>query len=76
MLVKTESFWGYSAKEIMGMDYGSIKGNILSAASPASMEAIGVLITRRREYAESPAEQLACSRILSALIDGPDVLDF
>lgn len=76
MLMKTESFWGYSAKEIMGMDYRDIKGNIMSAASPASMEEIGVAVTKRREEADSPAERLACSRILSALIDGPDVLDF
>lgn len=76
MLTKTELFWTYSAKDIMGMNYEQIKDTIIKAATPSSAEEIAVMVTRRRESASSPAEQLACSRILSALIDGPDVLDF
>jgi hypothetical protein len=60
----------------MGMKYEEIKETIMSAASPATIEEIAVTITKRREATQSPAEQLACSRILSALIDGPDVLEF
>lgn len=76
MLEKTEPFWQYTAKEIMGMKYEKIKGSIMAAASPASVEEIAVTVTKRREASQSPAEKLACSRILSALIDGPDVLEF
>lgn len=76
MLVRTELFWTFSAKEIMGMSFDKIKDNVMAAAAPMTLEDIAVVVTKRREHAESPAEKLACSRILSALIDGPDVLEF
>ena len=76
MLEKTTSFWNYSTKDIMAMKYDMIKENVLDAAAPASIEDVAVELTKRKEVAESPAEQLACNRILSALIEGPDVLEF
>ena len=76
MLRKIDSFWNYSAKDIMAMGYKDIKKEILAAAAPANIEEVAVTLTKRREAADSPAEQLACNRILSALIEGPDVLEF
>lgn len=76
MLVRTELFWCYSAKDIMAMPYEQVKNNVLEAAKPSTIEDVAVVVAKRRETTESPAEQLACSRILSALIDGPDVLEF
>ena len=76
MLIKTENFWTYSVKDIMGMKYEDIKENIMKAAEPLTVDEIGVAVMERREGVESLAERLACCRILSALIDGPDVLEF
>lgn len=76
MLQKTDRFWGLSAKEIVTMEYSCIAGTIMTNAAPMSAEDIAVAIVKRRDTVESDAEKLACNRILSALIGGPDVLDF
>ena len=76
MLQKTNKFWGLGAREIVAMEYSEIADVVMEKAAPMTMEEVAVEIIRRRDAAESDAERLACNRILSALIGGPDVLDF
>lgn len=76
MLSKTEPFWGYSAKDIILMPFAEISECILEKASPLEKEEIVVVLTKRRHATTSAAERLACNRIMSALVDGPDVLDY
>ena len=76
MLSKTESFWGYSARQIIIMPFAEVSQCILANASPLEKNEIVVILTKRRNVATSAAERLACNRIMSALVDGPDVLDY
>lgn len=76
MLSKTESFWGYSAREIIVMPFSEISSCVSEKASPLEKNEIVVALTVRRSASTSAAERLACSRIMSALVDGPDVLDY
>lgn len=76
MLAKTESFWGYSAKDVIVMPFAEVSERILKNASPLKKNEIIVALTKRRTATTSAAERLACNRIMSALVDGPDVLDY
>jgi len=70
-----KAFWGFSVAEILKMEYDSIEPTLLDA-SGLSIEAIVIDVTKRRAASKSDAETLACSRIISAMLNGPDVINF
>jgi len=76
MLKKTSRFWVYSTREIITMPYAEIEEKITQEAAPLDKNEIVVELTKRKISATSTAEQLACSRIVSALLGGPDVIDY
>lgn len=76
MLQKTELFWRYSTREIITMKFEDIKECISECAPDMSREDIVVELTKRKRAATSVAEQLACNRIVSAFLGGPDVIDY
>jgi len=76
MLQKTKGFWNFSTRDIITMPYAEIEDNILREAVPLDKQEIIVEMTRRRASATSIAEQLACSRVISAFLGGPDVIDY
>lgn len=69
-----DTFWGYSVSEIIRMDYNDLSFAVLEA-SKMSYETVVEVIARRRAMTSNHAEILACNRIISAMIDGPDVLE-
>ncbi len=67
----SKDFWGYVIPEVITMDYEELPKAICEASKLDETEIIAVL-TKRRMETDSDAERHACSRILSALIGGPD----
>lgn len=70
----TKDFWGYVVPDIITMDYVELPDVICKASGLSETEIIAEL-TKRRMKSDSDAEILACSRILSALIGGPDLME-
>lgn len=70
-----ETFWGLSVQQILGMEYEDIPACICEN-SHMEVTAIVEKLTKMRQKAKGQAYKLACSRIISAMINGPDVLDF
>lgn len=68
-------FWGISVANVIRMDYANLAETISQACEGLSETAIVVEVTKRRKSSDSDAEILACSRIISAFIGGPDVLE-
>lgn len=74
-MIKPKQFWGVTSADIIKMKYSELVP-FVRVASGLSDEEIVVSITKRRQQATGDAETLACSRIISAFIDGPDVVEF
>lgn len=70
----SEGFWGISAKDIVKMEYDELASSVREA-SGYDDESLIVLITRRRMESDSDLEILACSRILCAVLDKPDIMN-
>lgn len=70
-----ETFWGLSVQQILGMDYEDIPACIYENSN-MEVTAIVEKVTMMRQKARGQAFKLACSRIISAMINGPDVLNF
>lgn len=68
-------FWGISVANVIRMEYVNLAKTISQASGGLSETAIVVEVTKRRKASDSDAEILACSRIISAFIEGPDVLE-
>ena len=70
----SKDFWGIFVADIIKMDYEELVPAISNASGLTETELIAS-VTKRRIDSDSDAEVLACSRILSAVIGGPDLLD-
>lgn len=70
-----KQFWGMNVAEILNMEYALLAEKVIRASGLSADEVIAE-VTRRRVNANSDAETLACSRIISACLDGPDVVNF
>ena len=69
------SFYGIRAGQILSMPFENLAEEVKKAAKKDYLEII-VELTERRLAADTDVEKVACSRIISSLMDGPDVLDF
>ncbi len=67
-------FWGYAVPDVITMDYEELPSVICEASGMTETEIIA-MVTKRRMESDDDAEVLACSRILSALIGGPDLME-
>lgn len=66
-------FWGYSVLDIIKMNYEGLAPAIVRASGLSEKELIAA-VTGRRMGSGNDAEILACSRILSAVLGGPDLI--
>ena len=71
----SNDFWGISVADVIRMDYAKLYMEIrVASGDMADMDVI-VEVTKRRIDADSDAERLACSRIISSFLNGPDVIE-
>lgn len=71
---RTKDFWGYVVPSIITMEYEELPVAICKASGLSETEVIAE-VTKRRMESDDDAEIFACSRILSALIGGPDSME-
>lgn len=69
----SEGFWGITARDIVMMEYEDVATSIREASGYPDEKLIP-LITKRRMESEGDLERLACSRILCAILDKPDIM--
>ena len=67
-------FYGVSIRKVLRMPYEDLAGHIREAANKDYLDIV-VDLTERRLAADTDVERAACSRIISSLMDGPDILD-
>lgn len=70
----SKKFWDYMVADLVKMSYEELPGVIREASGLSDTDLIAAL-TKRRMDSDSHAEIFTCSRILSALIGGPDLLE-
>lgn len=69
---ESKDFWGYSVSDVVKMDYAELKTVIEASGLPETD--VFAVVTKRRVDSDSDAEIFACSRILSAMVGGPDLM--
>lgn len=67
----SKDFFGWKVSDIITMNYTELPKVICESSGLSETEVIAEM-TRRRMESNDDAEIFACSRILSALIGGPD----
>lgn len=71
----SNDFWGISVANVIRMEYEELADEISKASGGLKETDIVVEVTKRRKGSDSDAEILACSRIISAYLGGPDVIE-
>lgn len=71
----SDDFWGISVADVIRMEFEEIVPTISEASGGLSESKIVVEVTKKRIASESHARTLACSRIISAFIGGPDIIN-
>lgn len=71
---RPEPFWGFTVADILRIPFADIEEQLLFA-SKLTIEELVIAVTKRRKDSESDAEILACNRIISACVKGPDVIE-
>lgn len=72
--LEIDSFWGFTVQEILCMDYEALPETMFEASHMDDV-AIVEYVTKVRQGTRSHAKTLACNRIISSMINGPDVLE-
>lgn len=67
-------FYGIKTGKVLRMPYEDLARRIRKAAKKDYLDIV-VEMTERRLAADTDVERAACSRIISSLMDGPDILD-